>query len=325
MTGALPEVSIAKWKGGARGAVSLYYDDGTDSAFNIARPTLLQWGVPGTFYLCAGWFEGEKAEKLDRWRCARDFPEISLGDHTYTHCGAKSVENLLEEIDHNGPVLRSLAGLPADARLSFAIPGAVPWNLSREETSKALESRHEALRHDFGRNICGDGSCKLPVGSFEAAVQILDKAEREESWQAILFHGVGGDWLRFPAEDHERLVREASRRSQSAHLWVGAESDVALYKSARDDANVSPLDRAAACGGENDPQCHFRVVFSSKSDLRTIPLTIEISTPPGWHSVRVARDGFDPLILPVTARKAFFEIVSGPGCDFSDFALSRNE
>ena len=65
-------VRIAKWKGDAKGAVSLYYDDGLDSGFNNAVPELIRRGLPGTFYICCNWFGGDPANpKLARWSVAR--------------------------------------------------------------------------------------------------------------------------------------------------------------------------------------------------------------------------------------------------------------
>ena len=40
-------VRIARWKNDAKSAVSLYYDDGTDSAFEMVAPSLLRRRLPG--------------------------------------------------------------------------------------------------------------------------------------------------------------------------------------------------------------------------------------------------------------------------------------
>ncbi len=65
-------VRIAKWKGDAKGAVSLYYDDGLDSGFRNVVPELVRRGLPGTFYICCNWFGGDPANpKLARWSVAK--------------------------------------------------------------------------------------------------------------------------------------------------------------------------------------------------------------------------------------------------------------
>ena len=89
-----PDLRIARWKNGARAAVSLYYDDGTDSAFDLVVPSLLRRRLTGTFYLCCGWYKGPDDPKLARWAICRERPEIVLGNHTWGHCGVQDAADL---------------------------------------------------------------------------------------------------------------------------------------------------------------------------------------------------------------------------------------
>ena len=298
-------VRVAKWRGDAKGAVSFYYDDGTDSSFDFVRPVLVKYHVPGTFYICAGWFKGgEDDPKLARWSCARDFPEIVLGDHTFTHGGVTNLENFVSEIERNGAILRRIAGLPPDAPLSFALPGGVAWKITPEEQEKALAEHNEALRHDFGPNIGGDGHGQFAMSDFGKAVKALDRAEAEGSWQSLLFHGVGGDWLRYPAADHEKLIRETAARVAQGRLWAGAESEVRRYSLARDAAKVDAAGPDA--GADSD---FFQFVVSVAGDApRDVSLTLVADVPQDWVSATVEAPGAEPFKRPVIDGKATFDI-----------------
>ena len=135
MTSPAPALRIARWKDGAASAVSLYYDDGTDSAFDLVVPSLVRRRIPGTFYLCCGWYKGADDPKLARWgTAAREHSDaIFLGDHTWAHVGVTNAAQFAEAISRNGAMLRRLSGLPEDALLSFAIPGTAGWTIPRAE------------------------------------------------------------------------------------------------------------------------------------------------------------------------------------------------
>lgn len=310
-------VRVAKWRGDAKGAVSFYYDDGTDSSFEFVRPVLVKYHVPGTFYICAGWFKGEDDPKLARWSCAREFPEIVLGDHTFTHGGVTNLENFVSEIERNGAALRRIAGLPPDAPLSFALPGGVAWKITPQEQEKALADRNEALRHDFGANIGGDGHGQFTMSDFGKAVKALDRAEAEGSWQSLLFHGVGGDWLRYPAADHEKLIRETAARVAQGRLWAGAESEVRRYSLARD---VAKVEVSVPAGGAPDS---FSVRLSLADGApRDVSLTLVADVPEDWVHVVVEAGGAEPFKRPVIDGKATFDIPPAVG-GFADVTVRK--
>lgn len=279
----LPSARIARWRGDARGAISLYYDDGTDSAFNIVRPALIQRHLPGTFYICCGWFKGADDPKLARWAEAFTHPEIVPGDHTWAHAGVTNVAQLADEITRNGALLRSLAKLPPDAPLSFALPGAVRWDITPEEQAACLAEHHEALRHDFGQNIGGPADmANFPVHTFEDALPALDRAERDGGWESFIFHGVGGDWLRFSAEEHERLLDELVARVEQHRLWVGPTMEVHLYEQERDKATLGvPKMDADGKGLTLDLTVEGDIPYA-------VPLTVVVDLPAEWSEVSVS-------------------------------------
>jgi len=312
-------VRIAKWKGDAKGAVSLYYDDGLDSGFNNAVPELIRRGLPGTFYICCNWFGGDPANpKLARWSVAKEHPDtIFLGDHTWAHGGVTNAAQFAEEISLNGAMLRKIAGLPEDALLSFALPGAVRWDVKPDEQAKVLAEHHEVLRHDFGGNVGGPKDGQNPTFRMKTAAlaaEAFDRAERNGGWESLIFHGVGGDWITFDLEEHGRMLDDLEARAKAGRLWVGSAIDVHKYATERDAAKLQVL-KASEDGYDVllpglDPAKEGNLPL-----LYDCPLTIVCDAPAGWTEARVAcqrnaRKGTDAadLVVPVKDGRIVFDM-----------------
>ena len=302
---------IARWKNDATAAVSLYYDDGTDSAFDFAVPSLLRRRIPGTFYLCCGWFEGDKAPKLARWGICRDHPEIVLGNHTWSHCGVQDAADLARELRRNAEALRAITGLPPGALVSVGIPGGVPWKVTPEEQAACFAAAGVVLRHPFGPENSGGPAGLHPsvrMNTREDALAILDRAERSLAWEALLFHGVGGDWISFPAGAHELLLREAAARQAIGRLWVGSAIDVHKYETERDAARLS--DVAATADGLD-----FSLEGLPDPAVFDVPLSLVCAAPDGWasaHIVRSAPDGDAAFRVPVVEGRLVFDVPPAP-------------
>lgn len=300
-------VRIAKWKGDAKGAVSLYYDDGLDSGFNNAVPELIRRGLPGTFYICCNWFGGDPANpKLARWSVAKEHPDtIFLGDHTWAHGGVTNAAQFAEEISLNGAMLRKIAGLPEDEPISFALPGAVRWDVTREEQDKVLADHHEVLRHDFGGNVGGPKDGNNPTFRMKTAalaVEAFDRAEKNGGWESLLFHGVGGDWITFDLEEHGRMLDELEARVKAGRLWCGSAIDVHRYAAARDAIRFTDVE-------VSEDGLDFRVEGDAGQQLGvTAPRpTLVCSVPADWTRARVRSElfTFGSKELADRARKGF--------------------
>ena len=316
-------VRVAEWHGDARGAISLCYDDGLDSGFRNAVPELIRRGLPGTFYICCGWFDGDPQNpKLARWSVAKEHPDtIFLGDHTWSHGGVTNAAQFAEEISRNGAMLREIAGLPPDAPLSFALPGAVAWKITREEQDRILAEHHEVLRHDFGGNVGGPKDGNNPTFRMKTAalaIEAFDRAEKNGGWESLLFHGVGGDWITFDLEEHGKMLDELERRAKAGRLWVGSEIGVHRYAKARDAVRITGLEI-------REDGLEFRVEGDEGQQLGlTAPRpTLVCVVPADWTHARVrselfifgskdladrARKGFE---VPVADGRVVFDLPLG--------------
>ena len=300
-------VRVATWKGDAKGAISLYYDDGTGSSFRNALPALVRRGLPGTFYLCGGWFGGEDDPNLVRWgTAAKEHPGVDfLGDHTWAHCGVSNAVQFAEEISRNGALLRRLAGLPEDEPLSFALPGAVRWDVTREEQAKVLADNHEVLRHPFEPNIAGPKDGGNPTFSMRTAAdaaKAFDRAEKEGRWESLIFHGIGGDWIAFDLAEHEAMLDDLGARVKAGRLWVGSAIDVHRYAAARDALRLTTVE-------VSEDGLDFRVEGDPGQQLGvTAPRpTLVCSVPADWTRARVRSElfTFGSKELADRARKGF--------------------
>lgn len=298
-------IRVARWKNDAKAAVSLYYDDGTDSAFEIAVPALVRRRIPGTFYLCCGWFKGPDDPKLARWAVCRDHPEIVLGNHTWGHGGTQGPADLAQDLHRNAEALRAVSGLPAGAPVSFGVPGGVPWKVTPAEQAACLAAENLVLRHAYGPENTGGpaGShADVRMNSFDDALAVLDRAEETGGWETLLFHGVGGDWFAFPAADHERLLAEIDRRRADGRLWPGAAVAVRQYEAERDAARLRPL--PAPDGAFPAAELSFGTDPARCAE----PLTLVAAVPAGRDSVVLEADGAAPRRVPVVGGRAVFDL-----------------
>lgn len=294
------DARIAQWHGDAKGAVSFYYDDGIECQLELVIPTLAANGVPGTFYLCPGWYEG-KEDYVARWKsaAAKNPGVVHLGDHTWSHGGVDDFAAMTNEIARASAAVREWAGLPDGALLSFALPGATNWEKQPRlgELDFALASCGNVLRHDFGPNIAGPGNPPFVVDTAQKAVEmVLDRAEREGSWQSLIFHGVGGGWLVFSNDEHVKLIEETAARAAAKRIWAGAAIDVHKYETERENASCALVENA-------DGSVSLAIKVDSDPAKYDFPLTVALSVPPDVKSVLV-----DGMPAAVEAGRALIDL-----------------
>lgn len=290
-------VTIAKWQNNAKAAFALYYDDGCNSALATAIPCLRKYDIPGTFYLCTGWYK-EKLWELEKWFSQVDNKIIFLGNHTVSHCGVSSYENAKEEICNNDKILREGLKYPQKKMLSYGRPGGVGWKITDAEEKEILESvytiKRAGLKPD-GSEYAGG----LSIKSFEEALSALNAIEEAGNNDFIIFHGIGDDWISFPAADHEKLVQELAIRKAKGSLWVSAAIDIHKYIVERDGASIDIL------SSESNDEIKLNLSVKTDPESYDTPLTIVVDTPTDWIRAMITQ-GETIQIVPVLDGKATF-------------------
>lgn len=263
------DVSVCKFPDGKSGAFLLAFDDGCPSQLAHAIPVLEKYRVPGTFYPIteAGHFKARKAD----WIKAAKSPYVTLGNHTSTHKGVKTPDELDKQLADANAVLKEMQPeLPWPRLISFAVPGGVPWKIEPAELKAKLDAQHLVERPKFQTP---PWFCKT-VAEAEA---YIDRCIAAKQMGHIDFHGIGGDWLSNPTEYLEGVAKKLD--SVRDRLWLAsaedwnkytAEQAVAQVKVEKETANEVAL---TVSPGALDPAIY------------DLPLTLELKT--DWKRVRL--------------------------------------
>src|ERR1051326_8577902 len=170
----------------------LEFEDSLPSQVKVVVPELKKRGIPGTFYINPGkeQFRGFRKE----WETQIPGEGIEYANHTFTHTGAKSVEQLEQELEKtNEEIYKCYPDRKRPRLISFGQPGGVPWNVSRSETLALLAKFNLIERPPFI-------GYPFQIKSQEQMLALVDKALEKGEMGHLVFHGVGGDWLKTPVE-----------------------------------------------------------------------------------------------------------------------------
>lgn len=208
LVGARASADPLPYPGGARGAVSLTYDDGLTSQLDNAVPQLDARGLKATFFLTADNMQGQ----WDRWRAVAAAGH-EMANHTISHpCDLKAY-------DEASFTARELK--PMEDRLDQAFgPRAFrgyAYPCDDTELGKGPRDQREyrygqLVSHTFDAARTTDGPPNQPknvmaerfylhgfeptehVDSPDLARRYLDLAEHQGGWAILIFHEVKPHW-----------------------------------------------------------------------------------------------------------------------------------
>lgn len=260
---------VARFYGGATAAISLEFDDAMRSQVEHALPRLNARRLRGTFFVNPG---GDLPSVFQA-----EIPQAGheIGNHTWSHRGARDAAELEEEVQKAAEVLQ--ASRPS--LMSFARPGGVPWDVSLEEVAAVLRRHRLILATD--RNFFRDDETD--------PLSFVDAARREGGWRRICFHGIGGEWLPNGVPVFTRLLDDLVRHRP--HVWTAPSIEVAKYIRERD--TVRPFRMRLTQDGfamrvDCDPE-KLETYGLPVSTLWDQPLTIEFATT--WRRFEVRHAG----------------------------------
>ncbi len=286
---------VLKWPDGKKACFMMAFDDGAPSQLKNVIPELDKRKIVGTFYLVTGntLYAANKA----KWEAAVKSPYVVPANHTFTHKGVMTVEELDPELEKNNEVL--LAYFPDRPRprlMGFGKPGGVPWNVPKEDLAAALAKHHLVDRPPFW-------GPPMHYKSAELLVAAVDKAIEKGEMGHADFHGVGGDWLVTPVEWFTALLDklEATRDV----VWITDTASWAKYTKERDTAEIKTLEAKPA---------EIRVELTSKMDpkLYDMPLTLSTAVPGDWKNCTVTQ-GAAKTTVPVRDGAVQYSALPGGG------------
>ena len=270
---------VLRFLGGADAAVSLQFDDSMTSQLANALPLLNARGIRATFFVITGsWQYGQHRHE---WEV--DVPKAGheLGNHTLTHKGAKSIEELTKEIGDCSEQLAKVFG-PKPRLVSFAIPGGVPWNFTPEQLETILQKDRLILATN--RNFFDEQKTD-PVSFVQHAIDA-------HSWTNVAMHGTGGEWLSTSIPNLTRLLDFIVAHRPA--LWAAPEIEVYKYTQERDAALPPFISSTSSTGFSIEVKCDAAKLSTFGMPVSTLydqPLTVEVAVPASWKSFRVEQGG----------------------------------
>jgi peptidoglycan/xylan/chitin deacetylase (PgdA/CDA1 family) len=284
---------VLKWKDGKKGAFMLEFDDNAPSQLKNVIPELQKRGLVGTFYVVPGWdlFTHNRAA----WAQAAATPAVVLANHSFTHKGLETVEQLDAELKKCNAVLNEVCPQQKQPRLiSFGQPGGVKWAVTKEQIAAALVKYNLVARPPFFG----------PPFALKSAAEVLavfDGALAQGEMAHLDFHGVGGDWLVTPMDWFIPLLDKMAEHKEE--MWITDPISWHKYVTERDSAAVEVLDATAG---------PMRIRLTSKADpaLYDAPLTLATRVPAGWHFCNVVQ-GTTQVKVAVADSQIKYDAVPG--------------
>ncbi len=207
-----------KWPGGAKGAVSLSYDDTLESQLNHAVPVLNRYKIKASFYLLLA--SPVVAARMDEWRAVAKSGH-ELGNHTIFHPCSRAAPNREWVPAYHDLDKRTVAQMKQEVLTANAFLKAIDGRSERTFTPPCIESKvadghfFEAVEQEFvaikgmdHRLPEGFHSYMVPDGvSGGDLIKFVEDATRNGGVANIIFHGVGGDYLTVSEKAHAELVK----------------------------------------------------------------------------------------------------------------------
>ncbi len=226
------------WPNGARGAVSLSYDDTLNSQLDNAVPVLDKHGIKASFYLILS--SPVLFDRLDEWRAlAKSGHE--LGNHTIYHpCSAsrpgndwvrphndmdkRTVEQMLDEVRTANTFLKAIDGR-TERTMTLPCGDVVT---SDGSYVPAVKNMFVAIKGAEENLPAGFSIYDVPSGlSGKELIAIVQRAAKNGGMANIIFHGIGGDHLSVSAEAHQELVAYLSANRQT--YWTDTYLNIMKY------------------------------------------------------------------------------------------------
>ena len=226
------------WPDGQEMAVSLSYDDASDSQLDNAIPALNKHDLVASFYLTLA--SPTVQTRLNEWRAAAKQGH-ELGNHTIYHPCSKGlpdrewvssynnidnyvIDEIVQEITVANSFLHAIDGrtertLTVPCGDIMASDGSyIPAVAKMFVALKGFESHDPAFAEVW---------TPAQVTGPELIERLEAEAAKGTKLYNIVFHGIGGDYLTVSAEAHEQLLQHLANNREE--FWVDSYINIMRY------------------------------------------------------------------------------------------------
>jgi sialate O-acetylesterase len=226
--------------------VVLTYDDGLDSQLKYAIPQLDERGLKGTFFLMGCSLD---KNKLKAWKEVSDKGH-ELGNHSVYHPCTSKKENKIYGLDFSLQRY-NMKNLRQEAALMDNILTAIDGDTAHYSYAYPCGEYMTIEGENYGQKLIEDGIIKYcRLGTFDDIIEDFDSLDfsrvptivakddvsveklisrineviEKKGAAVILFHGVGGDYLTFSADNHRKLLDYLCENSDKVSVKTFSEA-----------------------------------------------------------------------------------------------------
>ena len=236
--------NTVKWPDGKKAVIVLTYDDALLSQLDVAIPQLDKVNLKATFFLN----EPATVEQIDRWRAAsRNGHE--LGNHTVYHpCHSSKIPTDPRYHSENYTTNTILREIKVMNKFLYALDNKAGHTYAYPccETSVGEKNYVESLNGvvKYART-CGPppvitdfkslDPLLVPSKFFpenttgEELIEFVRQVQKSNGMCVLLFHGVGGDYLKVSSEAHQQLVQYL--KDNNKDIWIATFAEAMDYVS----------------------------------------------------------------------------------------------
>lgn len=292
-TEAFSQVSIAKFKGNKKGALSLTFDDGLEEHYSIVYPELEKRSLKGTFAIV-----GRNVGGKNKYGPCVTWPQLKemgisgheLSSHGWAHKNLTklSLDEMQSEVECNDSAIKKETGfLP----LTYVYPG---------------NRTNDTVVEYTGRNRICTRTSQFSLGSKRTPEWFEDKIMsliKNGEWGVSMTHGITYGYDAFGSVEAFTAMLDIACM-QSDNLWIAPLAEIGAYVRERDNTTLDVKD--------NGKTLQITPKMSVSHELFRQPLTllIDIDKFPGLISV--SQDGTP---LEVTKTADYFMVDISPSAD----------
>jgi peptidoglycan/xylan/chitin deacetylase (PgdA/CDA1 family) len=313
-------LQVEKWQGGAEAAVSMSFDDGSPDHWSRGLPLWKEYGYHVTLGIMANKFIGHP-ERFAQLQEAFDAGH-ELANHTATHPDITTIplDTAIQDIDKCQQLLfDNVQGLehiltfvyPYEQfdSLTIAMLQEQGFLFARSGTQDMVEvtALNDGFNPPWFHLYSWANVNSMPMDAWNDTV---DTAVVAGGWLIEQCHGIGAageagvGWSPRPESEYREHYDHI--KTYGGSVWVAPLSVVGRYITERNTAWFNVLENT-------DDRLEFELSTGLDQKLYNIPLTVWLTHPAEWDTLRVEQDGQEITFSETDAGRVRINVTPGSG------------